>query len=169
MALTYHLRSHRSRGDFDLLDADGQPLATLTYPRWYSYSAQLEVADRQFTLKKSGFWRQAFDLWEGEQRRGIVRIDWRGRMTIELGEDEALHQFRMRRRGCIKPYFELQDTEEHLLAELRPRFRWRTLNYDTDIHWQRHEGHAFSRHLLLALAGYLANVARRQQAAAAAG
>lgn len=166
MALYYQLRSHNSRGNFDLIDAQEQSIGSLRYPKWYSTNAWLRLQGREFRLKKKSLWRHHAKLWEGDTERGEVRFDWRGRVGFTLGQGDTAVSFQLRRRGFLKTYFELYNQDQPLLATLHPFFRWRTFSYDAEVQWQSEQGTPFSRALLLLLTGHAITVLRKQQSAA---
>jgi len=166
MAIHFQLRSHNSRGNFDLIDAQEQSIGSLRYPKWYSTNAWLTLAGREFRLKKKSLWRNCAKLWEGDVQRGEVRFDWRGRVMLTLGQGDSAVSFLLRRRGFLKSYFELEDHRKQQVATITPHFRWRTFAYDAEVRWQSEQGNAFSRTLLLLLAGHAITVLRKQQSAA---
>jgi hypothetical protein len=167
MASSYLLESRSTRGNFVLIDPSGRSIGDLHYPKWYISNAELALEDRYFSLKKKSIWKNCARLWEGEEQRGEVTFDWRGRVRITLGHGEEMVLFHLRRRGFLNPHFEVLDAAERRLATLRQRFRWRTFQYDIEVVWESEQGNAFSRGLLLMLVGHALTTLRKQQSAAA--
>jgi hypothetical protein len=169
MAISYSIRTANARGNFSLLNQAGEPVSTLSYPKWYSTHAVLGLGARTFSLQKTGVWHRDARLQEGDTLRGEVTFDWRGRVAISLGAGEAVARFLLRRKGSFKPRFELLDEEEQVVAVMHTRFRWQTLSYNTDVSWQGQRGNELGRTLLLTLTGHAIHQLIRQQAAAVSG
>ncbi|MBX2887351.1 MAG: hypothetical protein KF829_01740 [Ferruginibacter sp.] len=115
------------------LALDKRILGELNYKKWYSFNADIVLANnRKYNLESKGFWDTTIELHDGLKTLLSFRMGWEG-IIIEtfFGEEEQV--FLLKLKGLFSNKFVLlnQDNEELMVAETI--FNWRKLNFNYNI------------------------------------
>lgn len=64
---------------------NGSTIASLTYPKWYSYMAELDFNGSRYTIKSRGFWGTVQEVKKGDRIILEGRYKWKGMQLSRPG------------------------------------------------------------------------------------
>lgn len=128
----YYAKSSNSLS-FELFD-DDKLTGKITYTSWFSFNAEIELADHQsFQVEPKGFWGTTIELKDNEKVLLKFRMNWNGEIIIQTYFDGVKESFVCKHRGVFKDSFVLTDKEGIELLVMKPQFKWNLLNYEYQI------------------------------------
>lgn len=116
-----------------MLISNNQNTGALIYKKWYSFDAEIVLADNsRYVLKPRGFWDSKIELKKDDKVLLEFKMGWNG-IVIKTFFDNEEEVFLLKMRGLLKSQFVLAnaDLQELLVAEAD--FQWSKFNYDYAI------------------------------------
>jgi len=162
MSQSYLLEGVNSRGTFFLKQAEGQELGRLLYPKWYSSKAEFYLMGDTYRIQPKNLFRTKHLLYWGQEIRGEIRFDWRGRARISLLDDRGQYDFLIKRRGITKITYELMVPAGSVMAIFSPKLIWKKLTYDHTCTWVADGADDRSQALLIMICGFCFRIMRQQ-------
>ena len=112
---------------------DDKELAELTYPKWYSFKAEIKLANQSvYTLEPKGFWDAQIELKQGGDVLMNFKLGWKGIMINVLTYNTDDH-YLLRHKGILSSQYVLVDTNEQELLAVKPDFHWSKFKLDYTI------------------------------------
>ncbi len=112
------------------LALEGSPLAELIYPKWYSFKAEIILADNtQLLLEPKGFWDAKIELKKDEEVLLNFKLGWKGIM-FNLQSEGIEEGYLLKHKGILSSRYVLIDTNEQELLAVKPDFNWSKFKLD---------------------------------------
>lgn len=112
---------------------DGRSIGKISYQNWFRFKAVIEVASKTYQLTQKGFWGTSIELRDGEKLLQKFAMNWNGDLAVRRYWDGAEQQYLFKHHGIFKESFTLNDQEETELFMMKPRIKWRMMNYEYEI------------------------------------
>lgn len=112
------------------LTFEGNHLAELIYPKWYSFKAEIILADNtQLSLEPKGFWDAKIELKNGDDVLMNFKLGWRGIMIhFKPGSIEA--NYLLKHKGILNNKYVLIDTNQQELLAVKSDLNWSKFKLD---------------------------------------
>lgn len=143
----YKVNSKNSR-NFSLT-LDNEKVGDLVYKKWYSFNAELLMADgKNYQLESKGFWDSKIELKDGTESLLEFKMGWKG-IVINTRFDNKEKHFLLKLKGLLSNKFILlgDDNEELMVAETD--FKWKNLRFDYNIETTQQFDNSANAKLLL--------------------
>lgn len=115
------------------LNVNDQTLGQLIYNKWYSFDAEIIMADHtKYTLESKGFWDSKIELKDASSTLLEFKMGWKG-IEIKTFYGNKEETFLLKLTGLLSSKFVLIDTEKRELVAAETNFKWSTLNYNYTI------------------------------------
>ncbi|ALD20459.1 hypothetical protein [Hymenobacter sp. DG25A] len=123
----YNVTANGTR-DFQLLE-DGKLLGALHYTEWFSFEAEVTLADNSsFQIKPKGVWGTTIEFKDQQKVLLDFKMHWNG--TIVIKSKFNGKAFLFKQKSMLKNTFVLIDKNEQELLAVQPAFKWSSFNYD---------------------------------------
>jgi hypothetical protein len=143
----YNINSTNSR-TFSLT-SDNVSIGELKYSNWYSFKAEILLADKSFyQLEPKGFWDYKIELKKDEKVLLDFKMAWQG-IIINTKFDGNEKKFLLKLKGFLSSKYVLVDTDEKELLEVATDFKWSKLNFDCTIETTKEFDNFENKELLL--------------------
>jgi hypothetical protein len=115
------------------LTIDTVPLGKLEYPKWYTFKADILLADHsKYQLEPKGFWDWKIELKQNEKSLLNFKMGWKGIIiNTEFDGDEKSYLLSL--KGLLSSKYVLIDTDENELLVVESDFKWNKLHFDYTI------------------------------------
>jgi len=115
------------------LTADGKDIGRLKYKNWFSFKAQVELADYSTVdIVTVGFWGTTVEMKRDDKVLLRFQMNWKGNIIIN-NYFEGEKEFIFKHQGLLKSNYVLMDKNENQLLIVEPDFKWAGLKYDYTI------------------------------------
>lgn len=118
--------------EFEVLHGDKR-IALITYRKWYSSQAELQVGGQTYEVKPHGFWGSELHV----EFQGASLADFRMRWNMDIGLTTRFGtsewHYAFKHKGVMKDGFVLLDEQGTELLRFRNRFKLGTLNHEYTI------------------------------------
>lgn len=105
--------------------------ATITYPKWYSMTANLDLMGSRYTIRGRGFWQTVQEIRKGD---GILlegRYKWKG---LELSRpNDAGRPYLLKHKGFWGGTYALADHKGSELLTITSDFNWKKIRSNYNI------------------------------------
>ena len=113
------------------LTADNVNIGELKYTKWYSFNAEIVLADNSlYLLEPKGFWDSKIELKKGEKIVLDFEMGWKG---IVINFKDSDKKYLLRLKGLLSSKFVLIDISDNELLAIETDFKWTKLNFDFNI------------------------------------
>ena len=166
------IRNTRKPRGFEVIAGDGQVLAAMHQPRFFSRDMEGTIKDGAVRIVSEGFWRMRYGVFLDEARAGTISTAALGQLKWALSlAEQPLVELRFTTVGPWHRRYQLRVTKDHPLLKVVPKFHWATFSTTYTVEIVGAGISADQMPLMLVLAGFSANLkrARAQAAGAAAG
>lgn len=125
----YKVNSANSR-DF-ILTMDNINIGELKYPKWYSFKAEMSLADNAlYQLIPKGLWDSRIELKQGEKTILYFEMGWKG---IVINFNNSDKKYLLKLKGLLSNKFVLIGPDEKELLAIETDFKWAKLTFDFNI------------------------------------
>lgn len=105
--------------------------ATITYPKWYSMTADLELMESKYTIRGRGFWQTVQEVKKGGRVLLEVRYKWKG---LELSQpNDAGRPYLLKHKGFWGGSYVLTDHKGVELMAITSDFSWKKIRSNYNI------------------------------------
>lgn len=105
-------------------------IAELIYPNWFSFKAEIKLADNsQLSLEPTGFWDAKIELKRGEEVIMNFKLGWKGIM-INVKSEGAEESYLLKHKGLLNSRYVLIDTSEQEILAVKSDFNWSKFKLD---------------------------------------
>ena len=106
-------------------DGDEVILGNLIYPKWYSYDAQIELANNtKYTLEQTGFWGTHVVLKDGEKILMTCHSNWKGHILMESYLEDELTGYKLKNTFSLNQKVLLLGPDQNEEMIILPDQRW---------------------------------------------
>ena len=168
----YTIRNTTKPRGFEVITAEGQVLAVMCQPRFFSRDMEGTIGDSAVRIVSEGFWRMRYGVFIDEARVGTVSTVAWGQLKWALSLSAQPHvELRFTTVGPWHRHYQLQVTKDHPLLTVVSKFHWATFSTTYTVEIVGAGISADQMPLMLVLAGFSANLkrARAHAAGSAAG
>jgi len=151
------------RRSFEIVKRE-MPIAKLNFLRWYSFKAEAHTPVGKLCFLPENFWKSRFRIERNGKKIGEIKFTWktRARLSMRWPGEAISTSYYLRRRGIFKPYYELTNDLEQIIATLKMKVNWRQFSSETTVEYQQSVPEEHQVELLLCL-GYIISVMRSRQ------
>jgi hypothetical protein len=107
-----------------------QELGSLIYPKWYSFDAQVSLANgKAYYFKSKGVWQNKIELWDQDNNLSDInyKMGWTG-MVIDCVINGIPRSFMHKHKGLMGNKYVLIDEEKNELLSLEAKYKYKGLN-----------------------------------------
>lgn len=172
IGMVHTIRNTGKPRGFEVLGAQGEVLAVMCQPSIWSRDMEGSIGGSAVRLVSEGFWRMRYGIFLDELRIGTISTGTWGQLNWNLSfGDQAPVELRFTSVGPWHQHYQLQVGRDHPLLRVRSKFHWKTFSTTYAVEVVGAGIAAEQLPLVLALAGFSANLkrARAHAAGAAAG
>lgn len=149
--------------DLELTDPNGNFIASIIYPNWYSRKAEITLANGTVLhVAAKGFWQMDVEAKTGEEVRCEIKTGMLGKVTIDYNGST----YRVRRTNIWRNEYMLVTPDEQQMAVVRPIFSIKGFKYRYEIGTVDHDKTA-NEPLLVTMLVYCVYMLRMRAASAA--
>lgn len=118
------------RKTFRLSDND-QPLGELTYKSFFSYDAEITLANSdRYKIRPVGFFGTSISVTKNGMEVANLKMNWKGQIIITFQEGQ---EFVFKAQGVFHNIYVIENKEEEKLIQFDPKFNWGKFNYNYEI------------------------------------
>lgn len=116
------------------LTSDDQQIGALVYSKWYSFNADILLADgSKYELKSKDLWDSKIELKDSSQNTLLeFKMGWKG-ILIKCFFDTKETTYLLKLKGLFSNKFTLIDAEKTELLVAETDFKWSKFSYDYHI------------------------------------
>lgn len=127
----YKAKSTNSR-NFSLTNGNS-PVGELTYAKWYSFNAEIQLADNStYQFEPTGFWNSKIELKKAEEVLLGFEMGWYG-IILKTKFSGNTQNYLLKTKGLLSSKFVLVDEAENELLVAETDFVWSKLRFDYTI------------------------------------
>ena len=109
---------------------DDVHMAELIYPNWFSFKAEIKLADNsKLSLEPRGFWDAKIELKNGEDVIMNFKLGWKG-ILINVKSYGFEESYLLKNKGLLNSRYVLIDTSEQELLAVKSDFIWSKFKLD---------------------------------------
>ncbi|MEQ8472451.1 MAG: hypothetical protein RIC35_14755 [Marinoscillum sp.] len=109
-------------------------IGTLTFPKWHSSNAVLEIGQEKLELTQKSFWSSSYHVLKKGFSLGEIKMNWKGYIKIHLKDfNKRIREFTIKHRGVFKSRYEVVDERDNVIMTLFPEGSWNQMRYDYRI------------------------------------
>jgi len=121
------------RGDFVLYE-DDEPILNLKRSDWHSANAITTYLGLNLVIEATNIWKTKFDILENDHCIGTIKVSRSSGIEIMLlGQNYEKHNYTLRRKGLLKPKFDLYASNHRHILTMLSSFNWSYFNFDYTI------------------------------------
>jgi hypothetical protein len=125
---TYLIKSENYR-HFSLSENERE-VGKLTYPKWFSFKADLSTDGQSYAFEPKGFWGTTIELKYNGRLVLNFKMHWNGQIIIQTLFNGVATDYVFKHKGILKSAYVLYTKEGEELVVLQPDYKWRTFSTD---------------------------------------
>ena len=143
----YKAKSTNSR-NFSLT-TENSPIGELTYAKWYSFKAEIQLADKStYQFEPTGFWESKIELREAEKLLLSFKMGWHG-IVLNTNFNGNTRNYLLKTKSLLSSKFVLVDEAENELLTAETDFVWSKFRFDYTIDTSTEFDHTEDKEIML--------------------
>lgn len=108
-------------------------LSSLAYTNWTLTELEIIINNSIFEIKPKGFWGTTKELKLNDTLILSIKLDWKGNMILHFEGENEENDFLFKRNGIFSNSYVLQNSQDDILLEIKPDFKWNKLKFEFNI------------------------------------
>ena len=104
-------------------------LGTLTYLKWHSYDADIEISGEKFALRSKGLFSSQIII-TNKAEMGFLKLHWDGTVSFALENNET---YKLKIKGFFFNKYVVENAQKEMIFEIFPKFSWKHFIYNYDL------------------------------------
>jgi len=105
-------------------------LGTLTYLKWHSYDADIEISGEKYTLRSKGLFSSQISITKNETEVGSLNLHWDGTVSFVLENNET---YKLKIKGNFFNKYVVENEKNEIVSTIHPKFSWKHFIYNYDL------------------------------------
>jgi len=102
-------------------------LGTLTYLKWHSYDADIEISGEKYTLRSKGLFSSQISITKNETEVGSLNLHWGGTVSFVLENNET---YKLKIKGNFFNKYVVENQKNEIVFTIHPTFNWKHFVYN---------------------------------------
>lgn len=112
------------------LTENGELLGTLSYLKWHSYDADIEISGEQYTLRSKSLFSSQIIITKNETEIGFLKMHYDGTVSFAIENDS---HFKLKIKGWFFNKYVIEDAQNVSVLMIDPKFSWKDFVYNFDL------------------------------------
>lgn len=126
------VKSTASRGDF-AVEIENRRVVQVTYKSHFSSVAGFEFNGERIEICPHNIWHSRYDILKNGVCKGDIRFNWKWNIIIRLTDGDTEETYMVKSKNIFGKNFEITDSQKNPLFLMKPKFKWRTRNFEYDV------------------------------------
>lgn len=119
------------------LSEDDNPLGVLSFPKWYSHNAEIELNRKKYEIRKKSMWSSTYFIRHQGFQIGQIKMDWKGGVSIVIeNKNRRPQKLYVQHKGFLKSKFHLADEQKKPMTTFKAIHSWTKMKSDFEIEKQ---------------------------------
>lgn len=112
------------------LTENDELLGTLSYLKWHSYDADIEISAEKYTLRSKGLFSSQIVITKNETEIGFLKLHFDGTVSFVIENND---HYKLKIKGWFFNNYVVENQQNEVLFTIHPKFSWKHFVYNYDL------------------------------------